>query len=285
MLKTRVITALVILPIVLIALFAFPAWAWAMFAFGIAMVACWEWSRLSQMNSLQAHSFLLISFAISVAICITYFREGNGAEFAIFARATLAIAVLFWMIAAPLWLANLWHPTSMWLRGVTGLVVIIPMALAMISLRAISPWLLLSFAVIIWVADIAAYFTGKKFGRHKLAPAISPGKTMEGVAGGLVGVVLFFFAWQYLTANTAVNEQAWVVQMHAHLMALFILFIVLAVLSVLGDLFESWMKRGAGMKDSSNLLPGHGGVLDRIDALTSTLPLAALYAMLMLPAR
>jgi phosphatidate cytidylyltransferase len=284
-LKTRVITALVILPIVLIALFAFPAWAWAMFAFGIAMVACWEWSRLSQMNSLHAKFFLVVSFAISAVICVIYLRDGTGAEFDTLKQTVLAFAVVFWMIAAPLWLANLWHPASLWLRGLTGLVVIIPMALAMISLRAISPWLLLSFAAIIWVADIAAYFTGKKFGRNKLAPAISPGKTIEGVAGGLAGVVLFFFVWQFLTASTAVRENVWVVQMHAHLTALFILFVVLALLSVLGDLFESWMKRGAGMKDSSNLLPGHGGVLDRIDALTSTLPLAALYAMLMLPPR
>lgn len=283
MLKTRVITALVILPIVLIALFAFPAWAWALFAFGIAMVACWEWSRLGQMNSLQANVFLVVSFAISAAFFVAYLSDGTGAEFATLARVTLQIAVVFWMIVAPLWLANMWHPAAMWLRGLTGFVVIIPMAVALISLRAISPWLLLSFAAIVWVADIAAYFTGKKFGRNKLAPAISPGKTIEGVVGGLVGVVLFFFVWQYLTANTTLREQAWVVQMHAHLTALLILFVVLAMLSVLGDLFESWMKRGAGMKDSSNLLPGHGGVLDRIDALTSTLPLAALYAMLMLP--
>ena len=284
MLKTRVITALVILPIVLIALFAFPAWAWAMFAFGIAMVACWEWSRLSQMSSTQAISFLVVSFAISAAICVAYLRVGTGTEFATLQQTVLAIAVVFWMIVAPLWLANTWHPASKALRALTGWLVIFPMAVALISLRAISPWLLLSFAVIIWVADIAAYFTGKEFGRHKLAPGLSPGKTIEGVVGGLAGVVIFFFVWQYLTASTAIYEQAWVVKMHAHRTALFLLFVVLALLSVLGDLFESWMKRGAGMKDSSNLLPGHGGVLDRIDALTSTLPLAALYVMLMMPA-
>ncbi len=283
MLKTRVITALMILPIVLIALFAFPVWAWAMFAVGIAMVACWEWSRLSQMNASQAVFFLVGSLLIATAICVATFRPDGGMEFAAFKRPVLAIAVVFWMIAAPLWLANTWHPGSMWLRGLTGWVVIFPMAVALISLREISPWLLLSFAAIVWVADIAAYFVGRRFGRHKLAPAISPGKTLEGVAGGLAGVVLFFFAWQFLTTNLAINAQPWVLELHAHRFALFALFVLLALVSVLGDLFESWMKRGAGMKDSSNLLPGHGGVLDRIDALTSTLPLAALYVMFMLP--
>ena len=139
--------------------------------------------------------------------------------------------------------------------------------------------LLLSFAVIVWVADISAYFAGKKFGKHKLAPTISPGKTVEGVIGGLLGVTLYFLFWNNLDQD---SNSVWLATMRHHEWLPLIMFLFLAVLSVVGDLFESWMKRGAGLKDSSNLLPGHGGILDRIDALTSSLPLAGLYVMLTL---
>ena len=134
------------------------------------------------------------------------------------------------------------------------------------------------------VADIAAYFCGKRFGKHKLAVAISPGKTIEGAVGGLVGVIVYFFLWLSLLANTYLGRQTWALDIRENLAALLAFFLLLAVLSIVGDLFESWMKRGAGMKDSSGLLPGHGGILDRIDALTSTLPLAGLYVLLQVKA-
>ena len=132
----------------------------------------------------------------------------------------------------------------------------------------------------VWVADIAAYFVGKRFGKNKLAPAISPGKTIEGALGGMLGVAGYFFIWQFLIVNSFVGRQAWAMDLRSSLPALFTFFILLSVVSVMGDLFESWMKRGANLKDASNLLPGHGGILDRIDALTSTLPLAGLYVLL-----
>ena len=194
--------------------------------------------------------------------------------------AAFALAAGFWLLIAPLWLVLSWRPQSSLPRAVAGWLVIFPTWIAFLSLREVSPWLLLSFAAIVWVADIAAYFVGRRFGRHKLAPAISPGKTVEGVAGGVCGVILFFFAWQYVTANSPVRGEVWVRELQTHGGMLFALFLVLALMSVLGDLFESWMKRGAGLKDSSNLLPGHGGILDRIDALTSTLPFAGLYVLL-----
>jgi phosphatidate cytidylyltransferase len=165
--------------------------------------------------------------------------------------------------------------------GIAGWVVVFPTWLAFLSLHDVSPWLLLSFALIVWVADIAAYFVGKSIGKHKLAPAISPGKTIEGALGAIVGVALYFFLWQHLSANAVARGDTWARDLQSHGWVLFAFFIVLGVVSVLGDLFESWMKRGVGMKDSSRLLPGHGGMLDRIDALTSTLPIAGLYVMLM----
>jgi phosphatidate cytidylyltransferase len=141
----------------------------------------------------------------------------------------------------------------------------------MMDLRENSPWLLLGIMVLVWVADSAAYFSGRKFGKHKLAPSISPGKTWEGVAGALLGVsVCVLLAWGFGG--------------YLHLF-MFLPVILLASwcwvgLAVIGDLFESAVKRQAGVKDSGALLPGHGGLLDRIDALTSTLPLAALALLL-----
>ena len=146
----------------------------------------------------------------------------------------------------------------------------LPMGMAMLDLRAADPqpWWLLGVMAMVWVADISAYFVGRLFGKNKLAPTISPGKTWEGVAGALVGV-LIYVVWVMYTSG----------------MSQYYLLLVFAVagvaLSVLGDLFESAIKRLAGVKDSGTLLPGHGGLLDRIDALTSTLPLAALILILM----
>jgi phosphatidate cytidylyltransferase len=151
-----------------------------------------------------------------------------------------------------------------------GAVVIIPAALAMAGLRERSPALLLASLALVWVADSAAYFAGRRFGRHKLAPAISPGKTWEGLAGGFAASIVYAI----ILANAAPRGlpapqgAAW---------AGYALFAVLLCgLSVVGDLFESAVKRRAGVKDSGSLLPGHGGVLDRIDSATSTLPVAAL---------
>jgi len=126
----------------------------------------------------------------------------------------------------------------------------------------------------VWVADIAAYFVGRRFGRHKLAPTVSPGKTWEGFGGALAGVALYGIALAAI-AHTLPEPFMEVFQPAFGVPAI-VAMVVLAMLSVVGDLFESWMKRGAGMKDSGALLPGHGGLVDRIDSLTSTLPIVAL---------
>jgi phosphatidate cytidylyltransferase len=149
-----------------------------------------------------------------------------------------------------------------------GALVILPTWAAMTALHAVSVWLLLAAMALVWVADIAAYFVGRAFGKHKLAPAISPGKTWEGVAGAVAGVMV------YGTIVLNFSPLAGKVPLATPLVVL--LLLLLTAVSVMGDLFESLLKRQAGIKDSSNLLPGHGGVLDRIDALTSALPLAAL---------
>jgi phosphatidate cytidylyltransferase len=136
----------------------------------------------------------------------------------------------------------------------------------MVELQARSPWWLIGVMALVAAADIGAYFAGRAFGRHKLAPSISPGKTWEGVAGGLVAVAIYAVVIGAMTGKLA--GSGW-------LMLIAAAFLLVAV-SILGDLFESMIKRQAGMKDSSQLLPGHGGILDRIDSLTAALPLAVL---------
>ena len=281
MLKTRVITALVILPIILIALFIFPNFAWGLFTLAIVLAACWEWSRFCILAKGATRAYL----ALSVVLCgLVFFAYQDGQIFGVAFRQLafvgFAVAALFWIMVVPIWLLKIWRPENRWVVALAGWIVIFPTWLALLFLRDVSPWLLLTFAAIVWVADIAAYFVGKRFGKNKLAPAISPGKTIEGALGGIVGVAAYFFLWQTLVANSFVGRQAWAQDLTLHVVVLFAFFAVLAVLSVIGDLFESWMKRGAGLKDSSNLLPGHGGILDRIDALTSTLPIAGLYVLL-----
>jgi len=155
--------------------------------------------------------------------------------------------------------------------AVVGWMVLIPTGLAMMDLRATSPWLLLGIMALVWVADVAAYFAGRRFGKNKLAPSISPGKTWEGVLGAVLGVSLFVALAGCFSGLV-----------HGYpnfLMLIFVSWLWVA-LSVIGDLFESAVKRQAGVKDSGALLPGHGGMLDRIDALTSTLPMAALALLL-----
>jgi phosphatidate cytidylyltransferase len=272
MLKTRVLTAIALLPVVLGMLFLAARPAWVGFATLIALLSCWEWSRLCGFGAAGRAAFLLLSAGIAAAL-VAACLAGPPAVFANFAHASFVASAYFWVFAVPAWLALRLRPEP-WACGMAGWFVLWPLWSALVVLREASPWLLLACAALVWVADIAAYFAGHRYGHRKLAPAISPGKTWEGVVGAMLGVLAYgvaldVFAHAHPGPLAAPFESAWG--------AIAVLaMLVLAGLSVLGDLFESWMKRGAGRKDSSSLLPGHGGLLDRIDALTATLPAAAL---------
>jgi phosphatidate cytidylyltransferase len=282
MLKTRVITALIILPIVLVALFMFPNWAWDFFTMGIALVSCWEWSRFCQFPLGGKRIYLALSCVLAAVVFFSYLDNRFVDllfDFKQLAFVSFIISTLFWFIAVPLWLANLWRPGSRAIAAIAGWIVIFPTWLAFLILHDLSPWLFLSFAFIVWVADVFAYFVGKAIGKQKLAPSISPGKTIQGAFGGMAGVALYFFVWKMLAEQSVARGETWANQLLSHGLWVLGFFVLLGVLSVIGDLFESWMKRGANMKDSSGLLPGHGGFLDRIDALTSTLPVACLYIL------
>jgi phosphatidate cytidylyltransferase len=280
MLKTRIITALILLPIVIVALFKFPHWAWDVFTLGVALIACWEWSRLCQFPTGGKRAYYVLSCVLAAVIFFSYLDD-RLIPFELLAGMGFLVSIVFWIFIATLWLAKLWRPKSRVVLALTGWVVILPAWLAFLALHDVSPWVFLSFALIVWVADCSAYFVGKSMGKNKLAPSISPGKTIEGVLGGIVGVAIYFFLWRMFANQSVAGGETWPQLMLDQGYVLLAFFLLMSVLSVLGDLFESWMKRGANMKDSSNLLPGHGGMLDRIDALTSTLPIAAMYLMLM----
>ena len=271
MLRTRVVTAVVVLVVLLAMLFFAPALAWAAFMMLVALVACWEWSRLSALAPAGQSVYLFASGVLGAGFWVLYLRDPRGA-FMNAATVAFIVSAAFWIVAAPVWLARLGRPRAE-ACAAAGWLVMWPTWFAFVVLRDASPWMLLAIAAIVWIADIAAYFAGRAFGRHKLAPAISPGKTWEGVFGALAGVAAYglILAWLARAQPLPVPPA-----MGAALgLPLVLAMLALAALSIVGDLFESWMKRGAGLKDSSSLLPGHGGVLDRIDALTSTLPVAA----------
>lgn len=273
MLLTRVITALAILPVVLgMLFFAPPAW-WALFMLVIALLACWEWSRMCGLTPMGQGAYLAASGAIGAFLWLLYLRVVPG-NFAAMALTGFIIATVFWIAGVPLWLAQRMRPSPSTCAA-AGWIVAWPAWLAFVVLRDTSPWLLLAIAALVWVADIAAYFAGKRFGRHKLAPAVSPGKTWEGVVGALAGVVVYgaVLAW---VANAHVTPLTPLFDEGAAA-AVIITMLALTGVSVIGDLFESWMKRGAGLKDSSRLLPGHGGILDRIDAVLFIAPYVYAY--------
>jgi phosphatidate cytidylyltransferase len=186
---------------------------------------------------------------------IALFSAGNRA-----ALGTFAVASVFWVIAVPLWLARGVRSQARAALIASGFLVMVPSALALAWLR---PREVLAVLVLVWIADTAAYFCGRAWGRRKLAPAISPGKTWEGAVGGVVGALAYAIILAAFTARLA-----WAPVLAAAA--------ALAVISIVGDLFESAAKRQAGVKDSGALLPGHGGILDRIDSATAALPLAAL---------
>jgi phosphatidate cytidylyltransferase len=270
-LRTRVITAVVILLLLLGMLFLAPPLLWSIFVLVIALLGCWEWSRMSGLGRTARNAFLAASGAIGGILFLLYARAPDT-YFTSVAGFSFIVAALFWIVLAPLWLANKARPSPL-VCAFAGWIVMWPTWFAFVVLRDASVWLLLAIAAVIWVADIAAYFAGKRFGKHKLAPAVSPGKTWEGVIGALVGVAIYGIILAVVTQSRPTPISA--IFEAGHGAPVVVAMLALAALGIVGDLLESWMKRGVGLKDSSRLLPGHGGILDRIDALTSTLPVAA----------
>ena len=272
MLKQRVITAIVLLALLLPALFAASPWPFAVLTLLLIGAAGWEWGRLNNAGAgLAVAMGVLLALAGAAALALGW---------------TLVPPAWLWWPVALAWVIGgalalrggpaAWPGLPLALRRVLGLVMLWVAWLAIAHARSIGINFILSVFCLVWVADIAAYFGGRALGRRKLAPSISPGKSWEGAFSGMAGVIVLAFVWRWVDASQPVDApslysrmaQSWGV---AGMLAGSLL---LGAMSVVGDLFESLVKRAAGAKDSSNLLPGHGGVLDRVDALLPVFPIA-----------
>lgn len=272
MLKQRVITAIVLLAILLPALFYPTPQPFCAVALLLIAAGAWEWGRL---NGYGQGASVGLGLVCVVACALSWY--GGLLEKPL--PLLWAVAGAAWVLAGG-WLLRSgvagWPRIPKGLRLVGGLVALWLAWLAVAQARVIGINFLLSALLLVWVADIFAYFAGRAFGgrfsKGKLAPAISPGKSWEGVWGGMAGVVALSLAWVYAGARepTLYSRLA----DHHGIVVMLLAVIFLAAMSVVGDLVESLIKRSAGVKDSSGLLPGHGGVLDRVDAILPTLPLA-----------
>lgn len=273
MLKTRVITALILLAILLLAIFSGSFNTFATLVAVFFAVAAWECQRLFRMQ------FPIAGAAIWTAVFVFLAFSSSFRQ-----------SILLFGICVAIWLLRLTPSLRLGLPALDGLanrllcsvygVAIFGAFIAILSLYHRSPMYMLSVMAIVWIADIGAYFSGKAFGKRKLAPSISPGKSWEGAIGGALLVLLAGALTVAVPAFSDIFNDTFTVQLYLTWGwgGLAAALIVMAAASVVGDLFESQLKRRAGMKDSSALLPGHGGVLDRVDALIPVLPFAVFIA-------
>lgn len=278
-LKQRIVTALVIAVVFLGLLFLGTPAVFALFSALVIAVGAWEWSGLSGLARVRTR--VLYSLTVS-AILFGLYRVcgfGEGPIRVDIGRQVLLAGASWWAVAL-LWVQG--YPSSALLWGSTvvrlimGLFVLVPawLALALLAHVPGGVWLILLVVLVVACADVGAYFCGHAFGRRKLAATVSPGKTLEGFAGGLVTVLVVCAAFLYFVPSQWSLWWQWS-----------LIVLATALVSVLGDLTESMLKRHHGVKDSGVVLPGHGGVLDRIDSLTAALPVfALLYSLLILPA-
>lgn len=277
MLKQRIITAVALLAILLPALFAQnTAWFMAV-TLVLITLACWEWGRLNGYGGKLAW----LTALEGLGFCAVMWKLGWPSM----------QLPLIWLITGALWIAlgawliargvEGWATIPKWARVSVGLMLLSLAWLAVVQARLVGINFLLSILVTVWVADIGAYFAGRRFGKKKLAVRISPGKSWEGVYGGAVAVLLLAVVWALWRPSFADSSSLYAQLLAGKGWLLVVLGALLMVaMSVVGDLVESLVKRSVGAKDSSRLLPGHGGVLDRVDALLPTLPLGMMLASL-----
>ncbi len=281
MLLQRVITALVLLAILVPALLYPHPGAFAFVVLALMACGAWEWGRLNA-----------CSFGASIGLAVVCVAMCAGAWQLGWASQPLSV---LWTLAGGAWVLGAaallrggvagWARIPRSVRLVAGVLALWLAWLAAVQARVIGINFLFSVMALVWMADIAAYFSGRQFGmrftKNKLAPAISPGKSWEGVWGGAVGVLLLAFAWMVLDARNTVAVPSFYSQLASPGLWVLVLGVLFMTgMSVAGDLVESLVKRSAGAKDSSQLLPGHGGVLDRVDALLPTLPIAMMLTRL-----
>lgn len=257
MLKQRVITALILLPIALGGFFLLDGGPFALFIGAVITLGAWEWAHLAGLEAQAAR----VGFAALVALLLYWLYQMPMVSVLL-----LPLAVIWWLLAVSLVLdypqnSHYWRSTIR--RLAIGLVILLPAWKGLLLLKQwpLANWLIVAVMVLVWSADIGAYFFGRAFGKRKLAPKVSPGKSWEGACGGLL-VSLLITGVVGLCRDWSMSE----------LVQALIGATLVVLVSIVGDLTESMFKRQAGLKDSSHLLPGHGGVLDRIDSLTAAIP-------------
>ena len=256
MLGVRTVTAAALIASFLAAVFLLDRSLFAVLIGAVLGWAAWEWAALSGLRSAPAAAYA-IGCALLYAVLVLASGEATVVAF--------LVAGVFWAVMAPILLQRTDVPRA-WI-AVAGFLVLVPAGL---GATALPPALMLSVLGLVWVSDTAAYLVGRKFGRRKLAPAISPGKTVEGAAGALAASLGYAVILAFFMPKLAPQPQgmAWAGYLAGA--------VLLCACGIVGDLFESWAKRRAGVKDSGSVLPGHGGVLDRIDSACAVLPIGAL---------
>jgi phosphatidate cytidylyltransferase len=272
MLAQRIATALVLVALLLLTLWARSPWPFVLLTLLLISAAAWEWARLNGLPSAFALGCGLVLAAAGLFLSLT---AGTAAE----SHAVWLFAAFAWVAGGAFVLHAGPQRWSRWPQGVrvaVGAMLLVVAWWALAQARFAGVNYLLSVLCIVWAADIAAYFGGRAFGRHKLAPTISPGKSWEGVVSGMLGVLALAAFWLWLDTRIATDSASLftLLQQRFGLVIMALSVLALTAVSVMGDLFESLIKRAVGAKDSSALLPGHGGVLDRVDALLPVLPCA-----------
>jgi phosphatidate cytidylyltransferase len=263
MLKQRLITALILAPLALWGIWALSSSAFAIAIGVIFSLGAWEWTRLSGLHNRPGRALYVMVLLVLMAGTFQLLQQQQNWSLVI-----MLVALMWWVMALMSVLgypqtAGMWRQASV--RGIVGGLILLPSWAAMLLLhRDFGPGYVILLVMLIWGADTGAYFAGRAFGKHKLAPKVSPGKTWEGVVGGML-----------LALAVAAVATVWLPPVGGMVPFLGLVVLTVAV-SVLGDLVESLFKRIVDLKDSGGLLPGHGGVLDRIDSLTAAAPLFAL---------
>ncbi|PMO34833.1 CDP-diglyceride synthetase [Vibrio sp. 10N.222.52.B12] len=274
--KQRIITALILAPLVILGIFKLPLMGFIIALTAITLLGFWEWTQFTESKSRIA---ALVPAAVVTGLSFLFISPDAASlnQLAALHYTVLALGFAWWIIASGMAITypkttNFWQSSKV-LRHVFGFLTLIPFLWSVIILRAsdfaVDPYhgakLVLYVCFLVWAADSGAYFAGKSMGKRKMAPHVSPNKTIEGLIGGIIAALIvgwLFAGWFDIQFTSPIH--------------MVVITLVTVVISVLGDLVESMFKRVSGIKDSSNIIPGHGGILDRVDSLTAAFPVFAL---------
>lgn len=256
MLKQRIITGIVLFVLAFLALFKLPPVGFGCVAWIMCLTGIYEFTKMYKFERANQFGLMLI---LTLLAFLLYFSKYDPSQM------VMIVAVLTWCFIVPFILVTQPKHFNPLVVGVIAAIIFVPAFYALVKLyELLGPWRLIAIMAIAWVSDTGAFFIGRKYGKHKLAPKISPGKSIEGAIGGLVFVIIYLFIIKNVGQTVFLYSYGAVIKFG----------LILTTAGIVGDLFESWLKRVAGVKDSGKILPGHGGVFDRIDSLIAILAVA-----------